>query len=202
LNINFFKSNKVGIKLKSIWYDFWYSDNIFLVFLKPVIIFPLIPISFACSPIIIPVATVIFIVNKVRGPIPKAKILEEICHSGIFRKTMRGSSKGLTWGEIQVLQSKAFPIQIDPIVFPIKDKANPKEIEQWMNHPRINVPDADLVLLRAVSASVAIPTKTMEGILRRLLDDQFGFYYNSAKTGLIIKKKKTEAETNRRLLYE
>jgi len=191
--------------IQSLWNKFWSEDiSIPFAFLRAFLIFLYLPIGLALSPILVPISVTIAIIQKNRGPASKAEILEEMCASGLYRKTLRASYNQLTHVEQQIMFVKTSPIQPFPWVtqFPVKDKVSPKLINRWLADPKLNAPmDADTILSTfgnlIIPTNTPIPSKIMENMLKRLLGNEYKMYWKSAKHKLKIQyeeKKKTEEE--------
>ena len=71
--------------------------------------------------------------------------------------------------------------------FPVVEEANEEEISEWLNHPSINVPLPDTVLM-GIAAQTPIPAATMERILRKLLQEDYDLYWRMAEAQVKSKK--------------
>jgi hypothetical protein len=123
--------------------------------------------------------------------VSKAEILEEMCQlEGMLAKHLRGGSR-LTHAESNILGRKIVMKRLSLFgggtLFPVSDTASEEEIDQWLNHPLLNIPLPDPVVMN-MAANSPVPTATMERILRKLLQEDYDMHWRMAEARVRSKK--------------
>jgi len=112
--------------------------------------------------------------SGVKIKVTRAEILEEMCRlDWIVRETLRAGGR-LNDAEGTILMQKSL---FGRTVFPVTDTNEDEEIKRWLNTPT----------LRVLIRSVPIDYATMEGILKKALQESFDSSYQNAKCRAIGK---------------
>jgi hypothetical protein len=110
----------------------------------------------------------------------KDEVLEEMCKLlGLFEITRRASRKGLSYSEINILGYKANSL-LSSAGFAVKFDADENEMKRWINHPGINSPLPDRLILN-MAAHSPISANFMEQLLRKLFSEEFDHYWEIAQ---------------------
>ncbi|MFC2062599.1 hypothetical protein ACFLS8_01425 [Chloroflexota bacterium] len=113
----------------------------------------------------------------------KAKVLQEIIRIvGPIKMIKFNHNSGLSHGEFNMLMHKANPFYARG--FPIRGDAKSRDLYEWINNPGINrlIPDG---LLLSMAAHTPVPVKTMEKLLKNLLQSNYDMYYRNARKQLV-----------------
>jgi hypothetical protein len=141
------------------------------------------------QPLVMPPPTAMVTAESIPAPeVSKAEILEEICQlEGMIGIWVRGVSR-LSYAESNIIYRKVNPLRRHPLKpFPVMEEANEEEINKWLNHPLINVPLPDDIVM-VMAAQTPIPVATMERMLRKLLQDDYDGYWRMAEAQVMSKK--------------
>jgi hypothetical protein len=111
----------------------------------------------------------------------KAEILEEFFKLNEMVRLMLLSSEHLTIAENNLISRKVNPLRQG--AFPIVKGASDKEINKWLNHPGMNLPMPDTMIM-SMAEHTPVPPNTIENILKRLLQDNYDSYWRMAEERL------------------
>jgi len=111
----------------------------------------------------------------------KAEILEEVFRlEGIIHTALR-SSQQVTIAECNLISRKVNPFHQG--AFPIVEGTSDREINKWLKHPYMNTPMPDPMII-AMAEQTPVPPKTIENILKRLLQESYDSYLRIAEERL------------------
>ena len=119
--------------------------------------------------------------QKNEQTLSKAEILEELFKLNEIVRLMLRSSEHLTTSESNLISRKINPLKHS--TFPIVEGASDKEINKWLNHPGMNIPMPDPMIM-SMAEQTPVPPKTIENILKRLLQESYDSYLRIAEERL------------------